>query len=171
MVTSNEPGYYADGRFGIRIESLIICNEAPTPSRFGGVRCVRARPSGSMAPVLPLLSLVSCPHVLQQNERERCRYCDFETITMAPIQTKLVEPALLTPSDRAWLNDYHAKAGVCFVCSLTSVCHRSMTHLTDAPSITYWPTTGPRGAGPAAQGGRRGHGLPDAGDGGHINAW
>ena len=40
MVTSNEPGYYADGRFGIRIESLIICNEASTPNRFGGVRCV-----------------------------------------------------------------------------------------------------------------------------------
>lgn len=40
MVTSNEPGFYADGRFGIRIESLIICNEAGTPNRFGGVRCV-----------------------------------------------------------------------------------------------------------------------------------
>lgn len=31
---------------------------------------------------------------------------------MAPIQTKLVEPSLLTPSDRAWLNSYHAKVWV-----------------------------------------------------------
>lgn len=43
MVTSNEPGYYADGRFGIRIESLIICNEASTPNRFGGGRCVYSK--------------------------------------------------------------------------------------------------------------------------------
>lgn len=44
----------------------------------------------------------------KQNHRHR--YCNFETITMAPIQTKLVDAALLTPSDRQWLNEYHAKA-------------------------------------------------------------
>lgn len=38
MVTSNEPGYYEDGKFGIRIESIIICNVAPTPHTFGGVK-------------------------------------------------------------------------------------------------------------------------------------
>lgn len=40
MVTSNEPGFYADGRFGIRIESLVICNEEGTPHRFGDVKYV-----------------------------------------------------------------------------------------------------------------------------------
>jgi len=38
MVTSNEPGFYSDGRYGIRIESLVICNEAPTQHRFGDVK-------------------------------------------------------------------------------------------------------------------------------------
>lgn len=29
---------------------------------------------------------------------------------MAPIQTKLIDAALLAPADRAWLNAYHAQA-------------------------------------------------------------
>jgi Xaa-Pro aminopeptidase len=37
MVVSNEPGYYADGAWGIRIENLLALREAPTTSRFGGV--------------------------------------------------------------------------------------------------------------------------------------
>jgi len=32
---SNEPGYYADGRFGIRIESVVIVQEAKTPNNYG----------------------------------------------------------------------------------------------------------------------------------------
>lgn len=35
MVVSNEPGYYEDGEFGIRIENLLIVKEAETPFRFG----------------------------------------------------------------------------------------------------------------------------------------
>lgn len=33
-VVSNEPGYYEDGNFGIRIENLVIVNEAKTPYNF-----------------------------------------------------------------------------------------------------------------------------------------
>ena len=40
MVTSNEPGYYADGRFGIRIESLVVCHEVETKHRFADVKYV-----------------------------------------------------------------------------------------------------------------------------------
>ena len=36
MVVSNEPGYYEDGAFGIRIENLLVIREQPTPHRFGG---------------------------------------------------------------------------------------------------------------------------------------
>jgi Xaa-Pro aminopeptidase len=46
MVTSNEPGYYADGRFGVRIESVMVCREAQTPHRFGGTRCEGGREGG-----------------------------------------------------------------------------------------------------------------------------
>lgn len=35
MVVSNEPGYYEDGEFGIRIENLLIIKEADTQFRFG----------------------------------------------------------------------------------------------------------------------------------------
>lgn len=40
-----EPGYYADGRFGVRIESIVIVKKANTPNNFGdkgylGFECV-----------------------------------------------------------------------------------------------------------------------------------
>ncbi|KAF8970449.1 Creatinase/aminopeptidase [Flammula alnicola] len=35
MTVSNEPGYYADGRFGIRIENIVLVREAKTPNNFG----------------------------------------------------------------------------------------------------------------------------------------
>jgi Xaa-Pro aminopeptidase len=35
MTTSNEPGYYADGKFGIRIESVVLVCEVTTPNNFG----------------------------------------------------------------------------------------------------------------------------------------
>ena len=33
----------------------------------------------------------------------------FETLTCAPIDRRLIEPALLSPADRAWLDGYHAE--------------------------------------------------------------
>jgi Xaa-Pro aminopeptidase len=36
MIVSNEPGYYEDGKFGIRIENLATIHEAPTEFRFAG---------------------------------------------------------------------------------------------------------------------------------------
>lgn len=37
MIVSNEPGYYEDRAFGIRIENLLIVREEDTANRFGGV--------------------------------------------------------------------------------------------------------------------------------------
>lgn len=37
MVVSNEPGYYEDHAFGIRIENLLYVEEVDTPNRFGGI--------------------------------------------------------------------------------------------------------------------------------------
>jgi Xaa-Pro aminopeptidase len=36
-------------------------------------------------------------------------YLEFETLTLAPIDLGCVEPALLSESERAWLNAYHAR--------------------------------------------------------------
>ena len=33
----------------------------------------------------------------------------FEPLTMAPFDLRLVEPALMTPAEIEWLNDYHAR--------------------------------------------------------------
>ena len=73
MVTSNEPGVYRAGQWGIRIENLLLA--VPV-----------AAPDGSTVDEL----------------------LGFETLTLCPIDTRLVEPALLRPDEIAWLNDYHA---------------------------------------------------------------
>ena len=73
MTTSNEPGYYEDGAFGIRIENVCITTEAVTPNHFGGRT-----------------------------------YVSFETVTVTPIQTKLVDLALLSDAELKWLNSYNA---------------------------------------------------------------
>ncbi|NMN07020.1 Xaa-Pro aminopeptidase [Novosphingobium sp. SG916] len=36
-------------------------------------------------------------------------FCGFETLTFVPIDRALVDVALLTPAERAWWNDYHAR--------------------------------------------------------------
>jgi len=33
----------------------------------------------------------------------------FETITLAPIDLNCIEPSLLTPDEKAWLNAYHLR--------------------------------------------------------------
>ncbi|KAJ2913800.1 hypothetical protein MD484_g6609, partial [Candolleomyces efflorescens] len=39
MTVSNEPGYYEDGQYGIRIESIVLVKEATTPNNFGKKGC------------------------------------------------------------------------------------------------------------------------------------
>lgn len=72
-VLSNEPGYYKDGAYGIRIENLVTVVEA---EGFG------------------------------QDDR---KFLGFETLTLCPIDTRLIEPKLLSEGERKWLNDYHAR--------------------------------------------------------------
>lgn len=37
------------------------------------------------------------------------KFLEFETVTLAPIDRRLIDTALLTPAERAWLNAYHAR--------------------------------------------------------------
>jgi Xaa-Pro aminopeptidase len=49
--------------------------------------------------------------IVQKDERpgdERPMFA-FETITLAPIDKRPIEKALLTPDEKAWLNAYHAR--------------------------------------------------------------
>ena len=43
MVVSNEPGFYEDGKFGIRIENLVVVEEAETKFNFGGQKYFKFR--------------------------------------------------------------------------------------------------------------------------------
>lgn len=73
MITSNEPGLYREGRWGIRIENLVVNQPVPTPE-----------------------------------ETEFGHYLHFETVTLCPIDTRLVNPKLLNQDEIDWLNDYHS---------------------------------------------------------------
>jgi Xaa-Pro aminopeptidase len=44
MITSNEPGYYEDGNFGIRIENLMVTVPAATPNNFAGRKFCKFEP-------------------------------------------------------------------------------------------------------------------------------
>ncbi len=68
-VISNEPGYYKTGEYGIRIENLIVVQEA------------EALPG----------------------------YLEFETLTLAPIDKRLIDVSLLSEAERDWLNTFHAR--------------------------------------------------------------
>lgn len=72
MILSNEPGYYAAGQYGIRIENLVCMVE-----------------SG-------------------QTADGRKMYA-FETLTLAPIDTRLVQITMLSAAERNWLNAYHRR--------------------------------------------------------------
>ncbi|MDM8564597.1 aminopeptidase P family protein [Candidatus Halobeggiatoa sp. HSG11] len=66
MILSNEPGYYKEGSFGIRIENLLL--------------------------------------VVEKGEQ-----LGFETLTLVPIDLKLVNFDLLTEFEIDWLQKYHSK--------------------------------------------------------------
>jgi Xaa-Pro aminopeptidase len=71
MVTSDEPGLYKAGKYGIRIENLLLTIPYTT-SDFG-------------------------------------EFYAFETLTLCPIDTTLIDPALMSKEEIQWLNDYHRK--------------------------------------------------------------
>ncbi|MCZ4260910.1 aminopeptidase P family protein [Limimaricola sp. G21655-S1] len=73
MILSNEPGYYREGAFGIRIENLIVTREAP------------ALPGA--------------------DDREMY---DFETLTFVPLERRLIVAGMLSPTERDWIDAYHA---------------------------------------------------------------
>ncbi|HEY0292758.1 MAG TPA: aminopeptidase P family protein [Hansschlegelia sp.] len=72
MILSNEPGYYREGHYGIRTETLVLVERRAIPGA------------------------------------EREMY-GFETLTLAPIDKRGIEPALLDRQERAWLDRYHAR--------------------------------------------------------------
>ncbi len=72
-ILSNEPGYYVNGEYGMRIENLILVRELPKHGRDGR------------------------------------SFLGFETITLCPIDRRLIEPKLLSSVELDWINAYHRR--------------------------------------------------------------
>jgi Xaa-Pro aminopeptidase len=70
MFTSNEPGYYKEGAYGIRVENLVF--------------------------------------VVDAGNNEGTEYHSFDTVTLFPIDTTLINKALMTKDEKLWLNEYHS---------------------------------------------------------------
>ena len=71
MIVSDEPGLYVEGKYGIRIETILLCEK--------------------------------------DKENEFGRFLHFVPLTLAPIDTRALDPSFLEPKDIARLNDYHKK--------------------------------------------------------------
>jgi Xaa-Pro aminopeptidase len=71
MILSNEPGYYEEGKFGIRIESLILVQKCE----------------------------------FENNKSNK--FNKFETLTIVPIQARLIDLKLLTAEELIWIINYN----------------------------------------------------------------
>ena len=54
------------------------------------------------------IRIENCVTVREAFENENGRFLGFEPLTLAPIETKLVEVSLLSDQELEWLNGYHA---------------------------------------------------------------
>jgi Xaa-Pro aminopeptidase len=82
MITSDEPGIYRPGRWGVRIENLVLT----VPATFEGAGTGENAGRGEFG-----------------------EFLEFETLTLCPIDTRCIDLALLRDDERGWLNGYHAE--------------------------------------------------------------
>ena len=83
MITSNEPGLYHEGHYGIRIENLVVNRLLPQTGAYGD-------------------------------------FLAFETLTLCPIEVACLDTALLTQSEKDWLNAYHQQVRTALAPDLSS---------------------------------------------------
>ena len=92
MVTSNEPGYYEDGNFGVRIENLLEIVDANPPTTTNGDDAETAHP-----PVAKK----------QRIEGGGKKFLKFTRLTQIPIQKDLIKLDIMTKTELDWLDAYH----------------------------------------------------------------
>ena len=82
MVLSNEPGYYEDGVFGVRIENLLeiqYVDEGGDDNKD------------------------------DDDDDKKQRFLKFKKLTMIPIQQNLIDLNLMSDEELDWLDNYHAE--------------------------------------------------------------
>ena len=82
MITSDEPGIYRPGQWGVRIENLVLA----VPARFDGAGVDGVAGNGPFG-----------------------EFLEFETLTLCPIDARCIDHAILRDDERQWLNAYHAE--------------------------------------------------------------
>lgn len=87
MTVTNEPGYYEEGAFGIRIENVLLVRQYPIINNETNADAGKSTPG-------------------DDNHKQ---FLCFENLTMVPIQTSLLDLSLMDQSDIDHLNEYHAK--------------------------------------------------------------
>jgi Xaa-Pro aminopeptidase len=92
LITDIEPGYYEDGKFGIRIESEYI----PSKGKLNHANHL-------------CTDVVMAREVKTPNNFGDKQWLGFEHVTMTPIGRNLIEPSLLSDAELKWVNDYHAE--------------------------------------------------------------
>jgi len=82
MVVSNEPGYYEDGNFGIRIENLLEISYVKPEHNDGA------------------------DEEASSSTKDK-KFLKFKKLTMIPIQKNLIDVKLMTTDEIDWLDSYH----------------------------------------------------------------
>lgn len=78
MITSNEPGVYLAGEFGIRLENMMVCVDA------------------------------SLNNPNEIDKKDKIKLLGFETMTLVPWERDAIMPEQLTKEQLNWLNEYHS---------------------------------------------------------------
>ena len=93
MVVSNEPGFYADGEFGIRIKNLLevqYVKEDRGNNKANG----DATAEGTAKPA-------------EAAAVDKKKFLKFSKLTMIPIQKNLIDLQLMSTMELDWLDAYH----------------------------------------------------------------
>ena len=72
MIITNEPGYYENGKFGIRIENVMQVINVKTKYKFNNIQ-----------------------------------FCGFKTLTMVPLDKRLIDTSIMNKNQIKWVNQYH----------------------------------------------------------------
>ena len=93
MVVSNEPGFYADGEFGIRIENLLEVQYVEEDEDNN-----KANGDATAEVTTKLTEPVAV---------DKKKFLKFSKLTMIPIQKNLIDLQLMSTMELDWLDAYH----------------------------------------------------------------
>lgn len=97
MIVSNEPGYYEDGNFGVRIENLLE------------LRYVKPELNEEVEKEQLKEPSLDDEQSTEDASSDEKKFLQFEALTLIPIQKNLIDISLMTEAELDWLDSYHAK--------------------------------------------------------------